>query len=128
MQQSEEQIAEVMATEKAWVAAHQELNPAVLAAIMAEDYAQISDDGSVLGRQDLLPTYKIGDRHWEIAKADEYRVRIYGDTAVVIGRWRGKGVNQGQSFDYQARFMAIYVKQDGRWQLVADQATPISTP
>ena len=125
--EQQQKIDEVIAVEKAWVEAHRQLNPDTLASIMSHNYTQISDSGEVLGRADVLPTYQTDQRHWEIAEADQYQVRIYGDTAVVIGRWRGKGVNHGQPFDYQARFMAIYAKESGRWQLVADQSTPIPT-
>ena len=125
-EQNDKLIAEVLATEARWVAAHRQLDSSVLDSIMAHDYTQITDSGDVLGKEDVLPTYQTDQRHWEIAEGDEYNVRIYGETAVVIGRWRGKGVNHGYQFDYRARFMAIYVKRDGRWQLVADQSTPIS--
>lgn len=126
MTTEEQAIAQVMETEAQWVAAHRQLNTDVIDAIMAHDYTQITDSGAVLGKEEVLPTYQTTERHWEIAEGDEYQVRIYGDTAVVIGRWRGKGINHGHAFDYQARFMAVYVKRDGRWQLVADQSTPLS--
>jgi ketosteroid isomerase-like protein len=47
---------------------------------------------------------------------------------VLHGRWRARGVNAGQRFDYTARFLSVYVKRDGRWQMVAAQSTPIPDP
>jgi hypothetical protein len=44
------------------------------------------------------------ERAWEVAEGDEYDVRVYGDTALIIGRWTARGVNHGVHFDYQARF------------------------
>ena len=52
-------------------------------------------------------------------------LRVYGTTAVVVGRWRDKGVNAGQPFDYAARYVSVWVKRDGEWRMVSDQSTPI---
>ena len=53
-------------------------------------------------------------------------VRVYGNTAVVVGRWRARGENAGRSFDYQARFVSVWVRRDGEWRMVSDQSTPIA--
>ena len=53
-------------------------------------------------------------------------VRVYGEAAIVIGRWQARGINAGQTFDYTARYMSVWVWRDERWQLVSDQSTDIS--
>ena len=120
-------IEEVLQAEQAWVEAHRHLDLIAIDRLMGEDYTIIRPDGSVVGKAEALASYALGTREWESAESDQYQVRLYGETAVLIGRWRAKGVNAGQSFDYTARFTAVYVKQDGRWQLVADQSTPITS-
>jgi ketosteroid isomerase-like protein len=119
-------IQEVLQVEQAWVEAHRQLDVATLERLMAEDYFVIRSDGSVAGKGEDLASYSTGDRHWEYAEGDQYDVRIYGQTAVLSGRWRARGMNAGQPFDYAARFLSVYVKRDGRWQMVAAQSTPIS--
>jgi ketosteroid isomerase-like protein len=120
-------IEEVLQAEQAWVEAHQQLDLAAIERLMGEDYTIIRSDGSVIGKVEALASYASGTREWESAESDEYQVRLYGETAVLIGRWRAKGVNAGQPFDYAARFTAIYIKRDGYWQLVSDQSTPITS-
>jgi hypothetical protein len=93
---------------------------------MAPDYAKIQPDGSVISREEALASYVPEERVWEVAQGDEYDVRVYGDTAVVIGRWTARGVNHGVQFDYQARFMSVYVRRGGMWQMVAEQSTEFS--
>lgn len=121
----DEKINAVLAAEQAWVAAHRELNPRTLAALMAEEYKSIQPDGSVIDKAAELASYQSGDRFWEFAESDEYQVEMLGDTAVLIGRWRAKGINAGVRFNYAARFMAIYVQREGHWQIFAAQSTPI---
>ncbi len=92
------------------------------ASVQARQYAVLT----LKTEAEALASYASGTREWESAESDQYQVRLYGETAVLIGRWRAKGVNAGQAFDYAARFTAVYVKRDGYWQLVADQSTPIT--
>jgi hypothetical protein len=55
----------------------------------------------------------------------DHDIRIYGNTAIMIARWKSIGEYQGVKFDYQARFLAVYVKNASRWQLAADLSIPI---
>lgn len=124
--QDEFAIQEVIQTEREWVEAHRRLNLATLERIMADDYTHIQTDGSVIGKEEDLASYQTGTRHWEFAESDQYDVRMYGDTAILIGRWRARGVNAGERFDYSARFTAVYVKRKGHWQMVLTQSTPFT--
>ena len=116
---------EVLNVEHAWTEAHLNGDVQTLEEIMAFDYVKIQPDGSLSDKQATLASYQPDQREWEVARGDEYDVRVYGETAVVIGRWTARGINHGESFDYAARFLSIYVRRDGRWQMVAEQSTDI---
>lgn len=118
-------IAAVLAAERAWTDAHLQSDFAVLARMMAADYRRIESDGSMHDREAVLAAYRPDRRHWDYAAGDEYDVRIYGDVALVIGRWTARGVNNGETFDYAARFLSIYIRRAGRWQMLAEQSTPL---
>ena len=117
---------EIIEVERRWVQAHRDLDIDVIREILAEDYVQVRADGKVIGKAEVLQSYQSGKRLWDLAQSDEYRVAVHGYAAILVGRWRGRGVNDGERFDYTARFMAVYVRQDGAWHLAADQATPIA--
>lgn len=121
-----EMVWEVVQTEREWVEAHRQLDIAALERMMADEYKHIRADGVVVGKAEDLASYQTGDRYWDFAESDEYDIQLYGDTAVLIGRWRARGVNGEERFDYAARFISVYVKRDGRWQMVAAQSTPIA--
>lgn len=119
-------VQEVLKAEKEWVQALLTLDLKAMEHILADDYTQISSEGNVIGKRAFLASFEGGARHWDYAESTEHHIRIYGSMAVMVALWRAKGVNHGQRFDYLARFMAVYVKRDGRWQLAADQSTPLS--
>jgi ketosteroid isomerase-like protein len=119
-------LSQIIDVERAWAAAHLNLDLDQIEEILSEDYRQIQPDGSLLGKDELLASYKSGLRSWEIAESDEFEIRLLGNTALLIGRWRGKGDNNGHVFDYQARFLAVYQLEDGRWKLISDVSVPLA--
>lgn len=123
MDSNEAAIAEVLQAEQEWVRAHEVLDVAAIDRLMGEDYTTITSSGEVRGKAETLASYQSQSRIWESATSDEYLVRVYGDTAIVVGRWTAKGTNTDEAFDYSARFTSVYVKRDGRWQIVSDQST-----
>jgi ketosteroid isomerase-like protein len=118
-------IDEVIEAERRWVQAHRDLDIVTLESMLAEEYVQIRPDGSLVGKTAVLESYRSGNRRWDQADSDQYRVSLFGDVAILVGRWVGRGVNEGEPFDYTARFMTVYVKRDAKWLLVAEQSTPL---
>lgn len=117
-------VADIIAAERAWVEAHRRLDHEALERLMADEYVAIWADGTVVDKAAELAAYR-GDRHWDFADSDEYEVKLFGETAVLVGRWRARGVNRGEAFDYAARFIAVYVRQRGGWRIATAQSTPI---
>ena len=101
------------------------LDLAVFEELLHPDYVIVQPGGLVEGKVETLASLASDRRHWQVARSDEMDVRVYGDTAVVIGRWTGKGQNGEQPFDYQARFLSVWVKDGPVWRNVAFQSTPI---
>jgi ketosteroid isomerase-like protein len=120
--------AEVLAVEQAWTEAHRRGDVAAIARLMTDDYVKIQPNGAVVDKAASLAAYLPEERQWELAEGDEYDIRVYGDVAVVIGRWRARGVNHGVRFDYAARFLSVYVRRAGGWQMAAEQSTEIREP
>jgi ketosteroid isomerase-like protein len=112
--------------EERWVEAHRTLDLQAIEAILSEEYRQLQSDGTVIGKRELLASYRSGTRHWETARSDELEVFLQGEIAWVIGKWHGKGYNAAEAFDYQARFLAVYRMEAGEWKLAADVSIPIA--
>ena len=74
----------------------------------------------------LADGIKAGTIKIDSSATDDLRVRVYGDTAVVTGRWTARGRRGGKDDDEQLRFVNVWVKQQGaHWQTVAGQVTMV---
>ena len=127
MTNEQKAIHDVIQSELLLADAHRELNLTTFDRLLHPDYINLQPNGGVEDKAETLASLQTGTRYWEIAQSDQFDVRIYGDTAVVISRWRGKGQNGSVMFDYQARILAVWVYENGRWQNVVAQSTPLDT-
>jgi len=119
-------VEEVLAAEEAWALAHLNTDKEEIDRLMHPDYTIIKPDGSVWDKKKALASYIPGKRDWTEASSSEHVVKIYGDTAIVIGLWKAKGINNGVPFDYQARYTSLWVKDNEGLRMVSDQSTEIS--
>ena len=117
---------EVLRAEREWLSAHLRLDVLALERLMAPDYVQIDGAGRIVDKEEVLASFRSGERNWAEAHSDDHGVRVYGDVAVVVGRWRARGTNAGRAFDYAARYVAVWARHEGEWRMVSDQATPIA--
>jgi ketosteroid isomerase-like protein len=118
-------IEQVLLAERDWLRAHLRLDVAVLERLMDPDYLQIDAGGGTVGKEQVLASFRSGERYWAEAHSDEHLVRVYGDAAIVVGRWRARGQNGANPFDYQARYVSVWVRRDGGWRMASDQSTPM---
>lgn len=118
-------VEDVLNAESRWAKAHLETDVETIDELMHEDYTIIKPDGSIWDRETALASYIPGKRDWDEASSSDHMVNIYGNTAIVIGIWKAKGVNNGTSFDYMARSTSLWVKEKGKLRIVSDQSTDI---
>jgi uncharacterized protein (TIGR02246 family) len=93
--------------------------------IVGDDYVFTNPDAVMRTKAQMVSAYESGSIKYESVKFDEIKVHSYGDAAVVIGRSTVKGMDSGKDISGQSRYTRVYVKREGRWQLVATQSTNI---
>lgn len=97
---------------------------ATLDRIIADDYTHVESSGNARSKRELLESLRRSDYHFKSFVIDANRVRIYGDTAVVTGRYHNEIVtSKGLQPVKYARHLRVYVRRDGTWRNVAHQAT-----
>jgi len=101
---------------------------AFLERVLHQDYVHQDWRGTAENRSQYLENRKTGRLAYEVLEWDEVKVRVYGDTAIVTGHSSAKGKDQQGAFDNQRRFTLVFLRRDGRWQLVRSHATPIKKP
>jgi ketosteroid isomerase-like protein len=94
--------------------------------ILASDWTTIDVTGRVLSKSQVMQEFASQDRQIETARIDDIRVRELGGVAVVTGRTTATGRYRGERSSIVLRFTDVFVKRDGRWQIVASQGTPVA--
>jgi ketosteroid isomerase-like protein len=121
----EDDLKAVAQAERRLAEAHLDLDLKTIDDLLHPDYVIVQQGGHVETKADVLASYTTDTRHWNKAQSDQLDIRLYGDTALVVGRWRASGHHGAEYFDYTARFLSIWIRQDGRWQNAAFQSTKI---
>jgi Domain of unknown function (DUF4440) len=94
--------------------------------MLADDLTYTHATGWTQSKSELLESLRSGKlRYLSIEPANE-KVRAYGTTAVGTGRAVFKVRLEGKELNVQLRFIDVYVRRHGRWQLVAWQSTRLN--
>jgi len=99
---------------------------AVLDRLWSNDLVFTFPNGKVSSKAERLAGQKPSDQPSQSSNLnDQVKVYLYGNTAVVtvLSTWRGKAGTQEYSDQYQATH--VWVKQPGRWQLVAAHVSQV---
>ena len=119
---------ELIKLENGWADAQVQvkLDLAFLKRILADDYVQTNWDGTSFTKTQILASLKSKEDVITYSVGDDYKVRVYGDAAVVTGRWTGKETLNSKDTSGQYRWTDTWVKRAGRWQCVASHNSKIS--
>ena len=99
---------------------------ATLDDIWADDYTFTNPHGALLTKKQRLENIRSGHTQIESVASEDEDVRVYGDTAVITARITLKGKYSGKESSGQYRSISVWVNQQGRWRLVANQLTLIA--
>jgi len=114
----------IMQMEREWADAFVKRDAATLERILASDFTDTDDEGHIENRAKYIDSAKNPVGTFTSIETSETKVRVYGNSAVSTGRYVIKGTEREQGEPF--RYMAVYVKQQGRWQAVAFQSTRIT--
>lgn len=93
---------------------------AALDRIYADDFIGIGPSGTVRTKPQVILDFTSGDLKFQSITTDEVQVRVYGNTAVETGLSIMNGRDKGKIVPRDNRFTRVWVKQQGRWRLVAN--------
>ena len=108
-----------------WIKALVRADRVTLDRIMADDffmaYPMEGDD-----KEQFIGDVASGDVKVELLTRENVSVRIWGHTAILIGKDSVKWYYKGRDFSGQYKVMNVYALRDDRWQLVSLQACPLA--
>jgi ketosteroid isomerase-like protein len=103
----------------AWVAG----DPTFHERVLADDWGVIDAQGRMRNKAEVLEEmFRPGERSIT-GRIDDVNVRPYGDWAIVTGKTHVAGRYEGNDIKITLRFMDVFRRRDGNWQVVASQAT-----
>lgn len=98
---------------------------AALQRIYADDFIGVGPSGTVRTKPQVISDFTSGTLRFQSITTDDVRVRVYGNAAVETGRSTMDGQDKGKTVPHDTRFTRVWIKQQGRWRLVANHYSSI---
>lgn len=125
---SDRDTAELQALEKAWNDAIVRKDVAFPRELLADDFVFISPAGQVVRKDGLIAMVASPETIVHPLLTEEVEVRVYGDAAVMTGRFKQEGTHRGRPLTANLRYTDAYVRRAGRWIAVTAHAVVIPAP
>ena len=94
-----------------------------LAGLFAADLVYTHSDATADGKQSYLDKLSSGHFDYGVLEHPESSIVVRGDCAIVIGDMRGEVKIGGQTRVLNSRSLAVWVRENGDWALLAFQPT-----
>src|ERR1043165_3313297 len=88
--------------------------------LYADDFIGIGPSGTVRMKPQVLADFTSHELIFQSITTDDVRIRVYGNTVVETGRSTMVGQDKGKVVPRDNRFTRVWVRRQGRWQLVAN--------
>lgn len=112
-QSSEALSAALLSQERAWTEAFKNRDRNVLNEVLADDFVFTDGEGNLYDKAKYIAAVMDVIQVTSYT-ADDMTVRVYGDSAVVVGRWTGTMSIDGKDASGAFRFTDTLVRRDGR--------------
>jgi hypothetical protein len=119
-------VAELTRLERVWNEAYVRGDADALDRLLADDLIVQMSEMQVLDKTKSIGILRSGRVRFSRYETSDLRIRVYDNAAVVTGRLERIRDAQGhQAADYW-RFTKVYVRRNGKWQVVAWHASTVS--
>jgi ketosteroid isomerase-like protein len=119
---------ELISVSHAWDKAMVTNDADEVGAFMTDDWIIIGSDGNICDKATFLGLVKSGVLTHDGMESHDMNVRVFGDTAVVVGRGVSGGKYQGHPFHEVERVTCVFVRQKGQWRCVLTHLSRIAQP
>ena len=121
-------VATISQLEKDWVAAIEKQDTATVERLLAEDFVGTSPTAHTFTKTQAVDDLKSARYVVEKMALDEVSVNVYGTTAVSFTSQEERSKYDGDDTSGHYHFTDVWVKKDGRWQVVASHGTRYDKP
>ena len=103
-------------------------NLPVLNKFLSADLTYVHSGGQLETKSEFIERLKTGHLRYRRLDREEVRARVYWETAVITGRAHVEVDADGEQRAFEIRFLDVWVRQNGRWQMVAWESTRLTSP
>ncbi len=94
---------------------------------LSEAYIEVDAQGNVVGRAQLIQSFKNSEIAYDTMNLSEGSARIFNaNTVLLTQKEELAGGLHGKNFSGAYRCTRVWVKENGFWQLASSQLTPIA--
>jgi ketosteroid isomerase-like protein len=118
----------LMQLERDWNAAFHRNDVRTIERILADEFVATYSDGTRGDKAKELKLAAENNQQVDSSVLDDFTIRIYGNTAVVLFTLHLMGPKNGRPTAVTYRYVDVFVLRDGRWQCVTSQSTRVPNP
>ena len=126
----------LLSVPQAWAGAEQEIDQiedarydvmiagdmTAFASILADEFVYNQPSGNVADKAAYIEMLKSGAVKLKKAERYDVAIHVYGDVATAMGSTRVDVEMKGEPRQVDLRYLNVWVKRDGRWQLASRQS------
>jgi ketosteroid isomerase-like protein len=111
--------------EQSWNEAFYRKDVSFLERVLADEFIATYEDGSQGDKAKEISLTRDFNQQVDSAVQDDFRVKLYGDTAVVWFSLHLIGPRQGQQVQVDMRYVDVFIWRANRWQCVSSHSTKV---
>ncbi|HEX6504766.1 MAG TPA: nuclear transport factor 2 family protein [Terriglobales bacterium] len=111
--------SQIIALEHSWNQAELQHASSALDLFLSDDFIITQPDGSLMNKEQFKTSVADKTYHYDVLTSGDFKVRIFGDTALVTGSYHEKGKDKRVPFDRWGRFTDTWLFEKGKWLCVA---------
>jgi ketosteroid isomerase-like protein len=97
-----------------------------LGQIFAEDWVLVSGDGQLMSREQIFKSLKSGELKFSSYEFSDLEVRVFGDTAIVVGHGNPHGEFRGEKFEEKEIFSDTFIRVGGKWRCILSHSSEMA--
>jgi ketosteroid isomerase-like protein len=101
-------------------------DPVAFASFLTDDYVLVVSTSRLVGKAEVVAEIDSPDGRMDVNDSTDLRIRVHGDTALVIADLHQIGRNRDTPFDYWVRYTDTWIRTADGWKCVSGHATRLA--
>jgi ketosteroid isomerase-like protein len=115
--------AELARLDRAMQRAVVDRDPVAFGAFLTDDYVLVVSDSRMVDKAAVVAEIDAPGGRMDVNDSHDLRIRVHGDTAMVIADLHQVGMNGATPFDYWVRYTDTWIRTADGWKCLSGHAT-----